>query len=102
MSEKVAKRNWSDKETLELIPLWSDDVVQEELEGRRNKDVYQRRCAKLHEKGFERNISQCREKVKKLKKTVVDNNTVTGRKRKTCKFYEELDRILGVKPAKKS
>ena len=104
MADKTAKRNWSDKETLELISLWSDDVVQEELEGPRNKDVYQRICTKLHEKGFERNINQCREKVKKLKKsyrTVSDNNNVTGRKRKSCKFYEELDRILGVKPATK-
>ena len=33
MADKTAKRNWSDKETLELISLWSDDVVQEELEG---------------------------------------------------------------------
>ena len=57
-------KNWSDKETLELIALWSDDVVQEELEGPKNKDIYQRICAKLHEKGFERNISQCREKIK--------------------------------------
>ena len=45
-------KNWSYKETLELIALWSDDVVQEELEEPRNKDVYQRICAKLHEKGL--------------------------------------------------
>ena len=93
---------WSDKETLELIALWSDDVVQEELEGPRNKDVYQRICAKLHKKGFERNISQCRDKIKKLKKMyrkVVDNNNFTGRKSR--KFFEELDAIFRVKPATK-
>ena len=97
-------KNWSDEETIELISLWSDDVVQEQLEGPRNKDVYQRISAKLLEKGFQRSIAQCREKVKKLKKAyrkVVDNNNFTGRKRKSCKFFDELDAILGVKPATK-
>lgn len=58
----------------------------------------------LAEKGLNRSLVQCREKVKKLKKDyrkIVDNNNVTGRKRKSCKFFDELDKILAAKPATK-
>lgn len=87
MAEKEALtsrgKNWSGEETLELLPLWSDDIVQDELEGPRNKDVYERISKVLAEKGFNRSLVQCREKVKKLKKDyrkIADNNNVTGRK----------------------
>ena len=49
-------------------------------------------------------MAQCRERIKKLKKDyrkTADNNNVTGKKRKTCKFFDELDNILGIKPATK-
>ena len=53
-------------------------------------------------KGFERKISQCRENIKKLNKIyrkLVDNNNFT--ERKSCKFFEVLYAILGVKPGTK-
>ena len=53
-------------------------------------------------KGYNRTMEQCREKIKKLKKEyrhAVDNNNETGRHRKTCKFFNELDDVLGTKPA---
>ena len=49
-----------------------------------------------------RPVEQCRNKVKNLTKhyrEVKDNNKETGRGRKTCKFFEELDLILGHRPA---
>ena len=52
--------------------------------------------------GFERTANQSREKIKKLSmeyKKVKDNNNQTGNNRKTCKFYERLDNVLGNKPA---
>ena len=58
----------------------------------------------LAEKGFNRSLVQCREKVKKLKKDyrkIADNNNMTGRKRKSCKFFDELDKILAAKLATK-
>ena len=58
----------------------------------------------LAEKGLNRSLVQCHEKVKKLKKDyrkIVDNNNVTRRKRKSCKFFDELDKILAAKPATK-
>lgn len=52
----------------------------------------------MNEAGFERSANQCREKIKKLRaeyKKVKDNNN----NRKTCKFFEKLDNVLGSKPA---
>ena len=39
--------------------------------------------------------------MKKIYRKFVDNNNFTGSKRKSCKFFEELDIILGVKPVTK-
>lgn len=97
-------KNWSDEETAELISIWSDDVIQEGLEGPRNKDIFEKISKNLMKKGHNRSIEQCREKIKKLKKDyrkVIDNNNETGRNRRSCKFFEEMDAILGVKPATK-
>ena len=59
-------------------------------------------ATKMHEKGYERDWHQCRNKIKNLKKEyrqVKDHNGQTGRGRKVCKFYRELDSILGHRPA---
>ena len=58
-------RNWSDEEVLQLIAVWSDDVIQGELDGcHRNQHVFKKMAEALKEKGFERNW---RHKVKKLR-----------------------------------
>ena len=94
---------WSDPQTLKLIELWSDDHVQRQLEGyKRNKAVFESISRRMNDAGFDRTASQCREKIKKLRaeyKKVKDNNSQTGNNRKTCKFYERLDSVLGSKPA---
>lgn len=56
----------------------------------------------MNDAGFDRTASQCRGKIKKLRaeyKKVKDNNRQTENNRKTCKFYERLDSVLGSKPA---
>ena len=67
-----------------------------------NKVIYDEIARKMREQRYSRNTEQCRNKVKNLKKLyreVKDNNKETGRGRKTCKFFEELDLILGHRPA---
>ena len=77
--------------------------MQEELDGAvRNKVVFQDISKKMQEQGCNRDWEQCRTKIKNLKKEyriVKDNNGETGRGRKTCRFYRELDSILGHRPA---
>ena len=94
---------WADKEIKALLTIWGDSKLQEELDGAvRNKVVFQRIAKMLREQGYERDWKQCRAKVKNLKtkyREIKDHNGETGRGRKTCKFYKELDRILGHRPA---
>ena len=94
---------WSDKEVKALIAIWGESSVQEEPDGAvRNQAIYQRIAKKLHEQGYERDWKQCRDKIKNLKtnyREVKDHNGETGHGRKTCRFYKELDRILGHRPA---
>ncbi len=94
---------WSDCEVRVLIGIWGENDIQEELDGAiRNKIVYEQIAKKMREQGYERDIIQCRNKIKNLKKdyrTAKDNNNETGRGRKTCKFFNELDSILGHRPA---
>ena len=94
---------WTESETLKLIELWNEDNVQSQLEGcKRNKAVFESISRRMNDASFERTANQCREKIKKLRaeyKKVKDNNNQTGNNRKTCKFYERLDNVLGSKPA---
>ena len=55
--------------------------------------------------GFVRDWKQCRTKIKTIKKEyrqVKDHNGETGWGRKMCKFYTELDHILGHRPGSPS
>ncbi|KAJ8369589.1 hypothetical protein SKAU_G00096170 [Synaphobranchus kaupii] len=57
---------------------------------------------KLTAQGIPRTSRQCREKVKKLKhtyKTQKDNNSRSGAARKTDRYYNLLDSILGCRPS---
>eukprot|EP00118_Oscarella_pearsei_P021030 m.233713 g.233713 ORF g.233713 m.233713 type:complete len:108 (+) comp40097_c1_seq2:310-633(+) len=97
--------SWSESEVKCLINLWGEDAVQAQLEGcKRNSEVYRNLAAQMEENGYERSGDQCRAKMKKLKgeyRKARDNNNETGRSRKTCKFFEEMDAVLVVEPLPK-
>ena len=94
---------WTDREVKALIAIWGEGNVQEELDGAvRNKVVFVNIANKMKEQGYNRNWQQCRTKIKNLKKeyrVTKDHNGQTGRGRKTCRFFKELDSILGHRPA---
>ena len=94
---------WSDEEVKALINIWAETNVQEQLDGAvRNKAVLQGISKCLNEVGYDKDWQQCRAKIKNLKtlyKRVKDNNNCSGKGRKVCKFFEELDAILGLRPA---
>ena len=80
---------WSDNKVTCLITLWSDDAVQEKLEGcKKNRDIFERISKDMREAGFDRSGVQCRDKIKKLKqyRKVRDHNNQTGNDRKTWRF----------------
>uniref|UniRef100_A0A3Q3D1Y8 Myb/SANT-like DNA-binding domain-containing protein n=1 Tax=Hippocampus comes TaxID=109280 RepID=A0A3Q3D1Y8_HIPCM len=88
---------------LALITIWADGNIQAQLEGtRRNKAVFLKIGEKMRSEGFHRTGDQCRLKIKGLRqeyKKITDNNKTSGRGRKTCKFYDRLNDILGHRPA---
>ena len=96
---------WTDEETLKLLELWGEDSIQAELEGcKRNKAVYEKIARDMVAAGYDRNAVQCRDKIKKLRaeyRKIKDNNNQSGRSRKTMKYFDKLDEILGHKPATK-
>ena len=94
---------WSDAEVSALIDVWGEADIQEQLDGAtRNQTIFVNIAKKLKESGYDRDWQQCRAKIKNLKaeyKKVKDYNGVTGNVRKSFKFYQKLDEILGHRPA---
>ncbi|XP_026884466.2 1-aminocyclopropane-1-carboxylate synthase-like protein 1 [Electrophorus electricus] len=89
--------NWSEPEVVELLQLWSDEAVQNELEScLRNQHVFNRIAVALHGRGIYRTGDQCREKIKKLKLEYrrIKENQKTLRGGRAWKFYEVIDRVL--------
>ena len=90
------------EETFKLISLWSEDVIQQQLEGcRRSSLVFRQIANDLREAGFSRTLEQCRDKIKKLKgeyKKVRDKRETTGEGRyPEWEFFDVLDNVLGPK-----
>ena len=87
-----------------MIALWGEEDIQAKLEGTtRNIKVFETISNKLKDLGFEgRTAVQCREKVKKLKadyRKMKAHNNRSGRNRKTSRYMDQLDSILGHCPA---
>ena len=74
--------NWTDREVFRLVDCWSEERIQEQLEGsRRNKHAYDKLSQSLAEHDIKKTGEQCRTKVKKLRqeyKKTKDNHNLTG------------------------
>lgn len=95
---------WSDDETALLLQLWGGNDAQSELTGnKRNFVVYEKISETMNNLGFIRSASQCREKIKRMKReytlTKQHNEQTTGPK-KHMRFYEQFEKILFEKQSK--
>lgn len=94
---------WTHHETLALIRVWSDRDIQSDFETcKRNTSVYEKISKRLRECAYERSASQCRTKIKGLKKDYFNakkENGKCGRGRKSSAFFEEIDSVLCHRPA---
>ena len=74
--------NWTDREVFCLMDCWSEEQIQEQVEGSRHKKhTYDKLSHKLAEHDIEKTGEQCRTKVKKLRqeyKKIKDNHNLTG------------------------
>ena len=94
---------WTYEEVKALISVWAEANIQQQLDGAvRNKSVFEEISKRLRQAGIEKDWQQCRAKVKNLKslyKKVKDSNGRSGRGRNSCHFFDDLDAILGSRPA---
>ncbi|XP_049723842.1 zinc finger and SCAN domain-containing protein 29-like [Elephas maximus indicus] len=94
---------WSDLETRALLGIWGEAGVQSALDGNfRNSHVYRDVARRLAQVGFERTPEQCRVRIKGLKRQYYqakDGLPKGGPARKACKFFDDMDRILGARAA---
>ncbi|XP_050816275.1 zinc finger and SCAN domain-containing protein 20-like [Gopherus flavomarginatus] len=90
---------WNTSELQDLISVWGEEAVQSQLRSsRRNYDTYGQISKSLLQRGHERDALQCRVKVKELRSAYCkahEGNRRSGAAPTTCRFYKELDAILG-------
>lgn len=89
---------WSDEETTLLLQLWGANDAQSELTGnKRNFPVYEKISESMTSMGYMRTASQCREKIKRMKReyslTKQHHDKRTGPK-KNMRFFEQFHKIL--------
>ncbi|XP_058234510.1 multifunctional protein ADE2 [Hemibagrus wyckioides] len=91
-------RNWSEEEVAALLNIWSEEGIQQQLQGStRNKDVFVQISRRLLQQGVERDWKQCRTKYKNLKylyRSLQRGKADIGDTRRIMKFYKQLDSIL--------
>ncbi|KAF8792278.1 zinc finger and SCAN domain-containing protein 29-like isoform X3 [Argiope bruennichi] len=89
---------WSDDETALLLQLWGANDAQSELIGnKRNFIVYEKISETMNNMGFLRTASQCREKIKRMKReyTLVKQQMKQANgPKKNMRFFEQFEKIL--------
>ncbi|XP_035204417.1 myb/SANT-like DNA-binding domain-containing protein 2 [Stegodyphus dumicola] len=95
---------WSDEETSLLLQLWGANDAQSELTGnKRNFVVYEKISETMSSMGFIRTASQCREKIKRMKREYTltkQYNEKSNGPKKSMRFYEQFEKLLLEKQAR--
>lgn len=86
-----------------LISLWKEHELKFKSSKFRNDTVWKEISAKMRESNsnWHYSATQCENKWKDVRKIYVkvkDHNNTSGNDPKTCKFYDDIDDILGDKP----
>ncbi|XP_073205834.1 uncharacterized protein [Lepidochelys kempii] len=90
---------WTKWEVLDLIAVWGEESVLSELRSkRRNAKTFQKISEAMRDRGYIRDATQCRVKLKELRQAyqkTKKSNGCSGTEPQTCRFYTELHAILG-------
>ncbi|EMP26985.1 Zinc finger and SCAN domain-containing protein 29 [Chelonia mydas] len=93
---------WTEREVLDLIAVWGDESVLSELRSkRRNAKIFEKISKGMKDRGYNRDLQQCRVKLKELRQAYQRTREANGRsgsEPQTCRFYDELHAILGDAP----
>ncbi|XP_009873884.1 PREDICTED: uncharacterized protein LOC104269791 [Apaloderma vittatum] len=102
VNDTGAGKHWSDNEVRALINIWSDEKIQQMLEGAtRNKEIFEEIARRLMKRGIDRDWKQCRTKYKNLKyeyRALQKENEHLSNPRRKMRFYDEVDCILRRQP----
>ncbi|XP_015276457.1 PREDICTED: uncharacterized protein LOC107118608 [Gekko japonicus] len=92
--------HWTLSETKAFVELWGEDRVQTALyDNYRNEVQYKRLADRMGKMGFRRNLEQCRQRAKDLRrgfKEIQDGHLHSNRARQTMPFFSLLERFLVV------
>ncbi|KAM7161018.1 uncharacterized protein RBU57_010915 [Macrochelys suwanniensis] len=90
---------WTDREVLDLIAVWGDESVLSELRSKRHTaKIYEKISKAMTDRGYSRDATQCRVKIKELRQVYQKTKESKGRsgsQPQTCRFYAALHAILG-------
>ncbi|KAM7169132.1 uncharacterized protein RBU57_004404 [Macrochelys suwanniensis] len=93
---------WSNGELLDLISVWGEEAVQSQLcSSRRNYNTFVQLSRDMMERDHDRDALQYRIKVKEQRSAygkACEANGRSGAPPAICRFYKELDAILGGDP----
>jgi len=91
---------WTEESTESLISIWNEKNVEKQLDDPKvqNSVLYDSIAKILHDNGFEKTPEQCKLKLKNLRRNYrlcKDRLNRSGNSRKTCKYFKQLNEILG-------
>ncbi|XP_061475308.1 myb/SANT-like DNA-binding domain-containing protein 7 isoform X2 [Rhineura floridana] len=97
-SRKGRGVSWRLQETLDLLDIWGEQKIQDQLRSsHQNIDFFEYIAQKMTTRRHRRTALECRSKTKVMRleyKRVIDHNSRAGNSKVTCPFYEQLHRIL--------
>ena len=96
--------SWSDEETRCLLTIWQEHNIEAQLEDpkKHKGSIYQVLSNELSGRGYDKSSVQCKIRMHTLKRSYRDCKkklSTSGKGRKLCNFYTELNAILGQRPA---
>nr|XP_048672398.1 uncharacterized protein LOC125620565 [Caretta caretta] len=93
---------WTEREVLDLIAVWGEESMLSELRSKRqNAKTFKKISEAVRDRGYSRDATQCRMKLKELRQAyqkTKESNGRSGTEPQTCCFYAELHAILGGPP----
>ncbi|EMP35036.1 Zinc finger and SCAN domain-containing protein 29 [Chelonia mydas] len=90
---------WTKQEVRDLIAVWGEESMLSELRSkRRNAKTFQKISEAMRDRGYIRDTTQSRVKLKELRQAyqkTKESNGHSGTEPQSCRFYAELHAILG-------
>ncbi|XP_034718799.1 uncharacterized protein LOC117938369 isoform X3 [Etheostoma cragini] len=92
----MSRAVWTSDEIKVLLTRWAEESIQEQLRSsQRNKRVFAQLSSELATQGFDKTTSQCRSKIKLLKRKYRKTKEHKESKRQKGRWFAIMDKVLG-------